>query len=203
MTPRPDVSAERRAQIIEAALACFTRKGYVNTTMDDIVAESGLSKGAIYWYFESKDDLFEAAANSVLERVAEESLAAVQACETSTERLRVGAQSMVEVCREIEGYFGLVVEFWTQSERGEEAISFWAEMIDQYRQGVKAIFDIGVQTGEFKPVDTDALAWMMMAAYDGLAAYHMMMPDIEIEQVSEGFIEALLKGLEADGDESG
>jgi hypothetical protein len=43
---------------------------------------------------------------------------------------------------------------------------------------------------------------MMMAAYDGLAAYHMMMPDIEIEQVSEGFIEALLKGLEADGGES-
>jgi AcrR family transcriptional regulator len=200
MPPRPDVSAERRGQIIEAALACFTRKGYVNTTMDDIVAESGLSKGAIYWYFKSKDGLFEAAANSVMERVAGKSLMAIQACETSTERLRVGAQSMVEVCREIEGYFGLVVEFWTQSERGEEAISFWAEMIAQYRQGIKAIFDIGVQTGEFKPVDTDALAWMMMAAYDGLAAYHMMMLDIDMDQTSEGFIEALLKGLEAHGE---
>ena len=51
MPPRPDVSEERRGQIIEAALACFTRKGYANTTIDDIVAESGLSKGAIYWYF--------------------------------------------------------------------------------------------------------------------------------------------------------
>ena len=181
-------------------MACFTRQGYVNTTMDDIVAESGLSKGAIYWYFKSKDDLFEAAANSVLERVAEKSLATVQACETATERLRVGAQSMVEVCREIEGYFGLVVEFWTQSERGEKAISFWAEMIAQYRQGIKAIFDMGIQTGEFKPVDTDALAWMIMAAYDGLAAYHMMMPDIDMDKTSEGFIEALLKGLEADGE---
>jgi AcrR family transcriptional regulator len=202
MTPRPDVSEERRAQIIEAALACFTRKGYVNTTMDDIVAESGLSKGAIYWYFESKDDLFEAAANSVMERAAEKSLTAILACETATERLRVGAQSLVEICHEIEGYFGLVVEFWTQSERHDEVMGFWAEMIAQYRQAIKALFEEGVQTGEFKPVDTDALAWMMMAAYDGLAAYHMMMPDIEIEQVSEGFIEALLKGLEADGDES-
>ncbi|MBN1978147.1 MAG: TetR/AcrR family transcriptional regulator [Anaerolineae bacterium] len=200
MAPRPDVSTERRAQIIEAALTCFTRKGYVNTTMDDIVAESGLSKGAIYWYFKSKDDLFEAAANSVLERVAEKSLTAIQACETSTERLRVGAQSMVEVCREIEGYFGLVIEFWTQNERGEKAISFWAEMIAQYRRGIKAIFDMGVRTGEFKPVDTDALAWMIMAAYDGLAAYHMMMPDIDVDKTSEGFIEALLKGLEADGE---
>ena len=200
MTPRPDVSEERRAQIIEAALACFTRKGYVNTTMDDIVAESGLSKGAIYWYFKGKDDLFKAAANSVMERVAEKSLVAIQSCETATERLHVGAQSMVEVCREIEGYFGLVVEFWTQSERREEVMGFWAEMIIQYRQAIKALFEEGVQTGEFKSVDTDALAWMMMAAYDGLAAYHMMMPDIDMEQVSKGFIEVLLKGLEADGE---
>jgi AcrR family transcriptional regulator len=58
MPPRPDVSAERHAQIIKAALACFSRKGYTNTTMDDIVAESGLSKGSLYWYFDSKDDLF-------------------------------------------------------------------------------------------------------------------------------------------------
>lgn len=61
MSPRPNVSAERRAQIIRAALACFMRKGYNNTTMNDIVAESGLSKGAIYWYFESKDDLLRSA----------------------------------------------------------------------------------------------------------------------------------------------
>jgi AcrR family transcriptional regulator len=200
MTPRPDVSEERRAQIIEAALACFTRQGYVNTTMDDIAAESGLSKGAIYWYYKSKDDLFEAAVNSVLERVAEKSKTAIMACETATERLRVGARSMVEVCREIEGYFGLVVEFWTQSQRREEVIAFWARMITQYRQAITAIFEEGVQVGEFKPVDTDALAWMILAAYDGLAAYHMMMPDIDMDQISEGFIEALMKGLKANGE---
>ena len=61
MPPRPDVSAERRAQIIEAALACFTRKGYTNTAMDDIVAESGLSKGAIHHYFKTKEDILLAA----------------------------------------------------------------------------------------------------------------------------------------------
>jgi AcrR family transcriptional regulator len=197
MSPRPDVSEERRAQIIQAALACFTRQGYVNTTMDDIVAESGLSKGAIYWYFKSKDDLFKAAANAVMERAAEKSLATIMACETATEKLRVGARCLVDVCREIEGYFGLVVEFWTQSERREEVVAFWVETITQYQQALKAIFEQGVQTGEFKPLDTGALAWMIMAAYDGLAAYHMMMPDIDMDQVSEGFMEALMKGVGA------
>lgn len=200
MAPRPDVTEERRAQIIEAALACFTRQGYANTTMDDIAAESDLSKGAVYWYFKSKDELFKAAANAVMESAAEESMQAIMAGETSAERLRVGARCLVEVCREIEGYFGLIVEFWAQSEHREEVAAFWGEMIEQYRRLIAAIFEEGVRTGQFKAVDTDALAWMMMAAYDGLAAYHMMMPELDIDKISAGFIEALLKGLVNDGD---
>ena len=58
MSPKADVSTERKQQIYQAALACFNRKGYHLTTMDDIVIESGLSKGALYWYFDSKKALF-------------------------------------------------------------------------------------------------------------------------------------------------
>ncbi len=47
----------RRAQIVDAALRCFQRKGFHPTTMDDIVRESGLSAGAVYTYFRGKDDL--------------------------------------------------------------------------------------------------------------------------------------------------
>jgi TetR/AcrR family fatty acid metabolism transcriptional regulator len=201
MTPRPDVSAERRAQIIEAAMVCFTRKGYVNTTMDDIVAESGLSKGAIYWYFKSKDDIFEAAFTSMFEAVGAESMAALMACETASERLRVGAQTMVGLACDLEGYFGLIVEFWAQCEKRDEVIGFWAEMLAQYQQAIAAIFEGGIQTGEFREVDAGVLAWMIMAAYDGLAAYHMMMPDIDMDRISEGFIEVLLQGVVAN-DES-
>jgi AcrR family transcriptional regulator len=199
MSPRPDVSAERRAQIIEAALACFTRKGYVNTTMDDIVAESGLSKGAIYWYFKSKDGLFEAALTAVSEAAAEKSLGALMACESATERLRVGAQTLVDLCRDLEGYFGLIVEFWAQSEHRDEVTGFWAEMLTQYQQMIAAIFEEGVRMGEFKPVDAGALTWMIMAAYDGLAAYKMMMPDLDLDLISGEFIETLLRGLMAGG----
>ena len=49
--------AERRAQIIDAARRCFQRDGVHATTMDDIVRASGLSAGAVYSYFKSKDEL--------------------------------------------------------------------------------------------------------------------------------------------------
>jgi AcrR family transcriptional regulator len=43
---------------LEAALHCFSKHGYHGARMDDIVDQSGLSKGAIYWHFKSKEELF-------------------------------------------------------------------------------------------------------------------------------------------------
>jgi AcrR family transcriptional regulator len=54
----PAHEQQRRAQILRAAMACFARQGYHATSMDDVVRESGLSVGAIYSYFPSKEDLF-------------------------------------------------------------------------------------------------------------------------------------------------
>jgi AcrR family transcriptional regulator len=48
----------RREQIIAAALACFARTGYHATTMADVAAQAGLSKGTPYLYFDSKEALF-------------------------------------------------------------------------------------------------------------------------------------------------
>src|SRR5205814_8849938 len=54
----PAHEQQRREQILAAATACFARQGYHATSMDDVVRESGLSVGAIYSYFPSKEDLF-------------------------------------------------------------------------------------------------------------------------------------------------
>ena len=60
----PKVSEEythlRRQEIIEAAYRCFARNGFHQTTMRDIYAEAGLSAGAIYHYFTSKEEIIEA-----------------------------------------------------------------------------------------------------------------------------------------------
>ncbi|XRQ03491.1 TetR/AcrR family transcriptional regulator [Actinomadura welshii] len=50
----------RRRQILDAARACFIRKGVHDTSMQDIFAEAGLSAGAVYRYFRSKNEIIEA-----------------------------------------------------------------------------------------------------------------------------------------------
>lgn len=52
----------RRAQILSAAAACFSRDGFHETTIRAICEEAGLSQGAVYGYFKSKDDIIEAMA---------------------------------------------------------------------------------------------------------------------------------------------
>ncbi len=59
MAPRPDVSEERKEQILEAAMEVFARSGFHGARMDDIAKQAGLSKGALYWYFDGKDAIIQ------------------------------------------------------------------------------------------------------------------------------------------------
>ena len=192
---KPETLEERKTQILNAAWTCFTRQGYNNTTMDDIVAESGLSKGSLYWHFDSKDALFEAAVLAFFNEVGQEIFAALEQCETVSDKLRAVARGTVNFGRRAEGVFSLIVEFWARSDRREEVSRFWAEVLVQYKEYFTGVIEEGIQKGEFKVVDAGHLAWVLMAAYDGLAAYLMLMPDLDLEAISESFIETLLSGF--------
>lgn len=67
--------AARREQILDAARRCFSRDGFQATSMQDVIAEAGLSVGAVYRYFKSKDELriavAEQAVGAILTEVAE------------------------------------------------------------------------------------------------------------------------------------
>ncbi len=57
MVSKSELTEIRREQILEAATSVFARFGVYKARMDDIVEEAGLSKGAVYWYFKSKDEI--------------------------------------------------------------------------------------------------------------------------------------------------
>lgn len=53
-------AARTRSAIMDAALTCFERHGIASSTLDQIAAEAGVSKGAIYWHFKGKLEIFRA-----------------------------------------------------------------------------------------------------------------------------------------------
>ena len=60
----------RRRQIIDAAFRCFTAEGYSNTSMSDIIKESGLSSGSIYSHFSGKSDILRATVQQRIDMIA-------------------------------------------------------------------------------------------------------------------------------------
>src|SRR5215813_11686169 len=54
---KPEVQSARRERILDAAEACFAHAGFHRTTMHDICKEAGISPGALYVYFDSKEAL--------------------------------------------------------------------------------------------------------------------------------------------------
>jgi AcrR family transcriptional regulator len=196
VTPQPDRAEERRQQIMEAALACFARKGYYKTTMDDIVAESGLSKGSLYWYFKSKDDLFVSLVKSFFLDMRQDSEAILAQHATASDKLRAVGQYFVKFFQEMEPFFTVFFEFWIQSALSQEINQWFSELLGQYQTVIAGILQEGITNGEFKASDARDLALAFMAVYDGLLFYAMLMPQaVDIERSSQVFVETLLAGL--------
>ncbi len=193
---------ERRRQILDAALTIFSCKGFHATNVSDVAAQAGVSQGTIYWYFDSKEELFTAAMLSVFADFGQETLASLEACETAAEKLRALGRRMEDFVGRVEGIFIMFLGYWASSPSREEAGRYWVDVLVEYKDIIVDIIEEGVRNGEFRPVDAEALVWALMAAYDGLAAYMMLMPDIDVGRVSQALVETLLAGLTGESGES-
>src|SRR3954469_21945833 len=92
----------RRQQILDAARRCFVRKGFHRTSMQDVFAESGLSAGAVYRYFKSKNEIIHAIATDkvggaivVLEQILKED--PIPPLEEIVERFATYVQGVLDV----------------------------------------------------------------------------------------------------------
>jgi AcrR family transcriptional regulator len=108
---------ERRNQILGAALTVFSQKGFHATNVSDVAAQAGVSQGTIYWYFESKDELFHAALLSAFMNFGEDTLASLAECPTATDKLLALAESMEGLADVAEGLFMLFLGYWSSSDR--------------------------------------------------------------------------------------
>lgn len=79
---------ERRGQILRAAVAVFSERGYANATISDIASAAGVAHGTIYLYFRSKAEIFDSLVNWFSEHIVEGVTAMADADETRSTDLR-------------------------------------------------------------------------------------------------------------------
>jgi AcrR family transcriptional regulator len=169
MSPKTDISAGRKQQIFQAALACFNQKGYYQTTMDDIVAESGLSKGTLYWYFASKKELFVSLLQETLDPFGREWEAIVEdQSMTATQKLKASLTFFrIQIVEQVD-LFGLVIESWAQTYHDDDVQKLTREFYKPYLTYMDRILNEGISEGEFQIEDVQATSAVILTIFDGL-----------------------------------
>jgi AcrR family transcriptional regulator len=92
--------AATRRRLVAVARELFGEHGYEDTSVEDVLAASGVARGALYHHFQSKAELFDAVAETVFAEVARATDAAARAGQTPLERLRAGAHAWLEIACE-------------------------------------------------------------------------------------------------------
>ena len=173
MAPRPD-PAETRELILEAARRCFARKGYYRTSMDDIVAESGLSKGTLYWHFENKRALFLALFDRLMGEVFAPTEEIMSGDAPVSERLRRLGVAVSEAIAAHPEFAAVPANFLLELWQDEEFARHYLAMLESLVEQTEALLQEGIERGEFRPMDVHEVTWGLMALYDGIILYHMI-----------------------------
>jgi len=166
---------ERRAQILEAALDCFASKGFHAATMDDLVRASGLSKGSLYWHFESKEDVFLALFDAFAATSFAEWDALIAAgCDTleAAERATLGKLDSIGGQRGLSAW----VEFFAHPQARERFAQVYREVRGRLEHSLSREMDAGT----LRRQAPDELAASITACGEGLLLQAMVDPDFDL-----------------------
>ncbi|HUO06608.1 MAG TPA: TetR/AcrR family transcriptional regulator [Candidatus Binataceae bacterium] len=198
MPPRPDVSEERKVQILEAAAAVFSRRGLHDSTMDEIVERSALSKGGVYWYFKSKDELVAALVDRMCAGALHILEHFVKLGGPVAQRFIAMDRAMADGIRQLSKMRTVMLEFYALAARDPAVRAsvrkYFQDEIDLVEQFVRQ----GIESGEFCPSDPRKTATSIAALYEGLTLLWVVDPAaIDLEENSRQATALVLAGLRA------
>jgi len=185
----------RRAQIIGAACECFINKGFHQTTIRDICAAAGLSAGAVYGYFKSKEELVEAMA----EMGRQNTRALLGPIDRQKPAPRALANELANAVSGLDTEGGaastrLDLQLWGEALHSPQLRRLFLEAFENVKEPFAELVRDGQKRREInKKLDPDAAARVMSAICLGFVVQKAMEPDADYS----GFVEvvsALLEG---------
>ncbi len=198
MSPRPSVSDERTSQILTAAEGVFTKKGFDEARMEDIADKTGLSKGTLYLYFKSKDDLIFAILDRIFQHEFRQLAGVIDEHGTASGALLAVTDL---VARDVSGMLRLIpiiYNFLALAFRSKPVQRSLKKYIRGYLDILTPIIQKGIDSGEFRAVEAGQVAVAAGAIIEGtILLWVYDNTSVEPESDIPAGMRLLLEGIQA------
>ena len=166
-----------RDRIISAAAVRFSRRGFSNTSLTEILRAAKITKGGFYFHFESKEALGLAVIDTIVRSWVENVLAESVREKDPLQRLvkMFELQTKLDSDSEFSGFLLIAVLTAEMTDSDETFIERLGEMFEAWHDSVKRILERGKTMGVFrKDIDSDGLAMLILSAVEGGALLNQL-----------------------------
>jgi AcrR family transcriptional regulator len=201
--PRWSRRKEARPQeILDAALEVFAEKGFAAARMDEVARRAGVTKGTIYLYFPSKEELFKALVREAIGGTLVQVAAYAENFEGSARALLISVLRTIGTVLRTSNRIVLPKIILAESGNFPELVRFYRfEIIEKGMALFRGIVARGIARGEFRDVALDHVARLCVAPLLLGALWRAVFARFDpepydIEALIETHIDVLLRGLE-------
>ena len=163
---------DKKDLIMASALRVMTKKGYYGSTIDDIVSESKMSKGAIYHYYKSKKEVY-LELIVYLESKYTDMFASVNKESTSAKKLKKLFTIWSDQLEKEPGFFQSFSIFQSMSRHDKDFKQAMQRMYNRFQKFIELIIIEGIESREFKKIDPKTSALSLILNLDGISWFSL------------------------------
>jgi AcrR family transcriptional regulator len=185
-------TAAKRSEILRRAADLFRRKGFHGAGMREIARGLGMAPGALYYYFESKEDLLHSCHTITLDRLLQAAREIVASGDPADEKVRrLILAHLQAILGDLGGGF-LHLEFQSLPAPLLEEV---LRGRDSYERIIRRLLRDGIRDGAFRRIDPKLAALSLLGALNWTAVWWRPEGRTRVEDVAEGIASAFLKGI--------
>jgi len=160
MARRDPMVSDTKQRILDAALTIFGQRGYQGSSIDDVAAAAGVTKGAVYYWFVDKDDLARDLQHLLWARLANEALESYDGQRPTVDNLERCFEAFVAATEELPNALSFLREAWFTPALDAAGRADQRDLTGL----VQGLLDHGVTRGELAPFNTEAAARILSGA---------------------------------------
>jgi TetR/AcrR family transcriptional repressor of bet genes len=169
LTLKLGMAPVRREQIVRATIRCLARDGYAGLTMKRVAAEAAVSQGILHYYFRDKAAMLAAAALRVTADLDRRVAAEARRARDARARLRAVIRACLETAVDNRDFWTVFIEFWGEAFHDRRLATVNRQAYARARRLIGAGLARGIAAGEFRRVDVEEAAAVVLALLDGIS----------------------------------